>query len=93
MITIFVILDSFGSKLFPGKSCKDISAKYTSPASGTYWIKLASNKTFEVYCDMETRGGGWIYTHIYNNVDFSVQQILNDSAQHKQVWSWNICVL
>ena len=61
MITIFVILDSFGSKLFPGKSCKDILAKYKYPASGTYWIKLASKKTSQVYCDMQTRAeaGPW----------------------------------
>ena len=65
------LLDLFGSKIFPGKSCKDILAKYMSPVSGTYWIKLASNKTFQVYCDMETRSGGWTLVYSYIFTDYS----------------------
>ena len=68
--TIFVLLgSSFGSKLFPGKSCKDILARKTIAVSGIYWIKPASNKLFQVYCDMEIRGGGWtlVYSYTFTN--------------------------
>ena len=68
--TIFVLLgSSSGSKLFPGKSCKDILARKTIAVSGTYWIKLSSSKLFQVYCDMETHAGGWtlVYSYTFTN--------------------------
>ena len=49
---------SYGSAKLPGRSCTDILRQRCNvPTNGIYWIALAQNHTFPVFCDMEA--GGW----------------------------------
>jgi hypothetical protein len=40
--------------------CSDVRKKVADPASGFYWVNFNKLLKFEVYCDMETDGGGWM---------------------------------
>jgi len=40
-------------------NCSSILAKNASATTGLYWIELPDTAPFQVYCDMETDGGGW----------------------------------
>jgi hypothetical protein len=44
----------------PGLSAKDILQKEPNSPSGIYWIQPAgASSPYQVYCDMDTDGGGW----------------------------------
>ena len=60
--------------------CLSDCAEYKSSGfnkSGVYRIKLSVNRVIEVFCDMETDGGGWT----------TVQRRVNGAVDFNQPWS------
>jgi hypothetical protein len=47
-----------GSKENPVVSCKDLLTKVPGSKTGMYWVANNGNAV-EVFCDMDTNGGGW----------------------------------
>ena len=47
------------SQILPNGSCKRIKQLWESKGNGQYTINPGGNGNIQVYCDMETDGGGW----------------------------------
>lgn len=56
------------SKDAPGLSCIDIKMNGKDVPSGVYWVGTEGKPTKEIYCDMETDGGGWglMYNYVHH---------------------------
>jgi len=57
------------SQEFAAASCKDIKLNHPESPSGNYWVfSHTTSFAFQVYCEMDTNGGGWT-RFLQNNGD------------------------
>ena len=83
----------------PGVDCLDIIKADPKAPTGTYWIDPQggdSSDSFEVYCDMDTDGGGWTVTYLvtaqYFDAVYANNRAANDvppTALNRQSDIWN----
>ena len=80
----------------PATSARAIKAAHSTAESGIYWIKPSgySGSAFEVFCDMDTDGGGWMHVATYwDDHKTNVQGNdgwtgYNSTAQYKHMWGY-----
>lgn len=74
----------------PSPSCKFIKERKPQASSGIYWI-LPLNQpdawAFEVYCDMDTDGGGWTLVYNYHFTNFTFFSSLNNAVTPIPSWT------
>ncbi|XP_013380941.1 uncharacterized protein LOC106152022 [Lingula anatina] len=57
------------SEADPGTNCTDILQSRPEAESGVYWISTGG-QAFQVFCDMDSDGGGWTLVWSYNFTNF-----------------------
>ena len=75
---------------FPGNSCKHILEVYSGENSGVFWIDIdgeGGEEPFQVYCEMESHGGGWtmvanIAPNDGNSVGYNNQEFWSTDAEY-----------
>ena len=76
----------FSLHFITASSCKDILAANESAISGTYQVNLAFNVSIEVYCDMETVGGGWTLVYSYTFTDYNDFALSKNAVTPRPNW-------
>lgn len=72
------------------KSCHEFLQERPETESGFYQLDpLETNETIEVYCDMETQGGGWTVIDKESFYNF-YQQVGNDLTRDGDIEGWNV---
>ena len=75
---------------FPGDSCSHILEVYSGENSGVFWIDIdgeGGEDPFQVYCEMESHGGGWtmvanIAPNDGNSVGYNNQEFWSTDAEY-----------
>ena len=55
----------------PATSCLNLLNSFPTAASGTYWINPQGMVPFQVECDMDTDGGGWVVLEETSNYSYT----------------------
>ena len=80
----------------PATSARAIKAAHSTAESGIYWIKPSGygGSAFEVFCDMDTDGGGWMHVatfwddHRQFTFGANGSTHLNTTGQFKHMWGY-----
>jgi len=69
-------------------SAVDIKNLTNTTTDGLYWINVPNVGTVQVYCDMNTDGGGWMHAGTFSDNNETVSQVSSTAQQSGGVHPW-----